>query len=128
MPLTRISLRAGRDAAWQRALVMGIDAALRETFAVPEDDRFMLIHEHAAETFVYGATYLDIPRSDDLVIIQITCNDTRSTAQKRALFRAIADRLARDPGLRPEDVLISLIEVKPENWSLGRGAMQYGPT
>jgi Tautomerase enzyme len=28
-------------------------------------------------------------------------------------------------GVRPEDVLINLIEVKKENWSFGNGVAQY---
>lgn len=125
MPLIRISLRAGKPTAYRTALTEGVYAALRETFGVPEDDRFVLVHEHEADTFAYGAGYLGIARSDDLVIVQITCNDTRDLAQKRALYRRIADNLARDPGLRPEDVLINLVEVKAENWSFGNGEAQY---
>lgn len=127
MPLTRISLRAGRSAAYHRALMEGIYAAMRETFAVPEDDRFMAIDAHGPDTFLYGATYLGIARSDDLVLIQITCNDTRDAAQKRAFYRAVVERLGRDQGLRPEDILINLVETKPENWSFGHGGMQYAP-
>ena len=129
MPLIRISLRAGKPAAYRAALAEGVYAALRETFGVPEDDRFVLIHEHGADGFAYGAGYLGIARSDDLVIVQITCNDTRGLAQKRALYARIADNLAGDPGLRPEDVFINLVEVKAENWSFGNGEAQYaGPT
>ncbi|AWN35314.1 tautomerase family protein [Methylobacterium radiodurans] len=125
MPLIRISLRAGKPAAYRAALGEGVYAALRETFGVPEDDRFVMIHEHEVENFAYGAGYLGIARSDDLVIVQITCNDTRSLAQKRALYRRIVDTLVGDPGLRAEDVLINLVEVKTENWSFGNGLAQY---
>ncbi|GJE62633.1 tautomerase family protein [Methylobacterium trifolii] len=125
MPMTRISLLQGKPPAYHAALMDGIYAAMRDTFDVPEDDRFMMVHAHAPDAFAYGAHYLGIARSDDLVIVQITCNDTRSTAQKRALYRAIVDNLARDPGLRPEDVFINLVEVKAENWSFGHGLAQY---
>jgi phenylpyruvate tautomerase PptA (4-oxalocrotonate tautomerase family) len=125
MPLTRISLRRGKPAAYRKAILDGVYLAMRETFNVPENDRFMLISEHDADDFSYGADYLGIRRSDDLVIIQITANDTRTVAQKQALFARIAERLARDPGLRPEDVFISLVEVAPENWSFGQGIAQY---
>lgn len=127
MPLTRISLRAGTTPAHRAALVAGVYDALRETFAVPEGDLFALVHEHGAPDFVYGPDYLGIHRSDSLVIVQITANATRGTAQKRALYAAIARNLERDPGLRPADVFITLIEVSPENWSFGDGLMQYGP-
>lgn len=125
MPLTRVSLRRGKPAAYRRAILEGLYEAMRETFDVPEDDRFMTISEHDADDFVYGDRYLGVARSDDLVLIQLTVNNTRSLAQKRALFRRIVERLGRDPGLRPEDVFISLVEVLPENWSLGHGRAQY---
>lgn len=125
MPLIRISLRVGKPAAYRAALSEGVYAALRASFDVPEDDRFVLIHEHAADAFAYGATYLGVARSDDLVIVQITCNDTRDRARKRALYRRIVDNLTGDPGLRPEDVFINLVEVKAENWSFGNGLAQY---
>lgn len=127
MPLTRISLRAGTTPAYRAALVAGVYAAMRETFAVPDGDLFALVHEHAEADFAYGPDYLGIHRSDALVIIQITANATRGTAQKRALYQAIARHLGRDPGLRAEDVFINLVEVSPENWSFGDGLMQYGP-
>ncbi len=125
MPLTRISLRRGKPAVYRKAILDGVYLAMRETFNVPEDDRFMLISEHDADDFSYGADYLGIRRSDDLVIIQLTVSDTRTLAQKQALFARIVERLTQDPGLRPEDVFINLVEVKPENWSFGNGVAQY---
>jgi len=99
--------------------------AMPETVDVSEDDLFMTVSEHEDDDFLYGATYLGIVRSDDLVIIQITAADTHTTHQKKALYWGIADRLAADPGLRSEDVFISLVEIKKENWSFGRGDAQY---
>jgi len=125
MPLTRISLRRGKPAAYRKAILDGVYLAMRETFNVPEDDRFMLISEHEADDFAFGADYLGIDRSDDLVIIQLTVSNTRSTAQKKALFARIAERLTKHPGLRPEDIFINLVEVAPENWSFGHGVAQY---
>lgn len=125
MPLTRISLKRGKTPAYRQALMDNVYRAMRETFNVPEDDLFMTVSEHDDGDFLYGATYLGIARSDDLVIIQITAADTRTTDQKKALYRRIAERLVEDPGLRPEDVFISLIEVKRENWSFGLGDAQY---
>ncbi len=125
MPLIRISLRKGKPSAYRKALADGVYRALRETFNVPEDDLFVAISEHEEDNFFYGATYLGIERSDDLVIIQITVSNTRSVDQKKALFKRIAENLGAEPGLRPEDVFINLIEVEKENWSFGHGIAQY---
>jgi 4-oxalocrotonate tautomerase len=125
MPLSRISLRRGKPPAYRQAILDSVYAAMRETFDVPEDDRFMLVTEHDAADFSYGAKYLGIARSDDLVIIQLTVSNTRTIAQKKALFKRIAERLASEPGLRPQDVFINLVEVAKENWSFGNGEAQY---
>lgn len=125
MPLTRIDLKRGKPTAYHRAITDNVYAAMRETFNVPEGDRFMTVTEHDDDGFAYGADYLGIARSSDLVLIQITCNDTRTVAQKQALYRRIAELLAESPGIRPQDVFINLVEVAKENWSFGNGAAQY---
>lgn len=125
MPLAHISLRAGKPEAYRQAIFDGIYRALRDTFDVPEDDQFMAITEHDPANFRYGASYLDVARSDDLVIIQITANNTRSVEQKKALYRRIAELLGQNPGVRSEDVFVSLVEVEKENWSIGHGLAQY---
>ena len=125
MPLIHISLRAGKPEAYRQAIFDGLYRAMHETFDVPEDNQFMTIREHHAADFRYGASYLGIVRSDDLVLIQITANNTRSAEQKKTLFRRIADLLGDSPGIRPEDVFVSLVEVAKENWSLGHGLAQY---
>lgn len=125
MPLIRVSLRRGKPAAHRRAILDGIYHAMRATFDVPEDDRFMVINEHDEADFSYSPTYLGIARSDDLVIIQLTVSNTRGVAKKQALYRQIVANLTADPGLRPEDIFINLVEVLPENWSFGHGLAQY---
>ena len=125
MPLSRISLRKGKSAVYKQAILDGIYLAMRETFDVPENDRFMVVSEHEAEDFNYDPGYLDIKRSDDLVIIQLTVSNTRPRAQKQALYRRIVEQLSDKPGLRPEDIFINLVEVLPENWSFGLGLAQY---
>ncbi|ALS67790.1 tautomerase family protein [Pandoraea apista] len=125
MPLVHISLRTGKPAAYRQAICDGIYQAMRDTFSVPEDDQFMTVSEHESSDFRYGASYLGVARSDNLVFIQITANASRSVEQKKALYQCIAQRLGQSPGLRPEDVFVNIVEVARENWSLGHGLAQY---
>ena len=125
MPLIRISLKKGTSQAHRGAIADGVYQALRESFNVPENDRFVTIHEHGDGDFIYDPTYLGIARSDQLVIIQLTVSNTRSREQKQALYKRIVEKLTDNPGLRPEDVFINLVEVLPENWSFGHGVAQY---
>jgi phenylpyruvate tautomerase PptA (4-oxalocrotonate tautomerase family) len=122
MPLVRISLKRGKSAAWRQAIADGVYQAMTATtFNVPENDRFIVTHQHDGDDFSYSPDYLDIPRSDDLVLIQLTVSNTRGVEQKQALYRGIVERLVKAPGVRPEDVFINLVEVLPENWSCGHG-------
>ena len=125
MPLLHISLRAGKPESYRQAIFDSLYRAMRETFNVPEDDQFMTITEHDAANFRYGASYLDIGRSDDLVFIQISAMNTRTAEQKKMLFRRIAELLGESPGIRSEDVFVNLVEGAKENWSLGHGLAQY---
>jgi len=125
MPLVRIALRRGKSAAYIAALRNGIYRAMRESFDVPEKDRFILVSQHEAEEFDYDADYLGIQRNDDLVIVQIACNNTRTTERKQAFYKRMAELLAEKPGLRPENLLINLLETGKENWSFGNGMAQY---
>ena len=125
MPLVRISLREGKPETYRRALADGIHRAMVDAINVPPLDRFQVITEHPAESLIYDPAYLGIVRSDDVVFVQITLNAGRSTEQKRALYARMAELLGVNPGLRPQDLLISLVEVSRENWSFGNGQAQY---
>jgi phenylpyruvate tautomerase PptA (4-oxalocrotonate tautomerase family) len=124
MPLVRIELRKGKDATYREEISRIVHEAL-VSVGVPKDDRFQLISEHEPPNLVFDPTYLGIRRTEDLVMIQITWNEGRTVEQKKALYKAIADGLGGRLGLRREDVFVSLVEVKKENWSFGNGIAQY---
>ena len=128
MPLVHISLRAGKPDAYRQALFNSVYRALQDALSVPDDDQFMTITEHEPANFRYGRSYLGIARSDDLVYIQVTVFNTRTAAQKQALFRRAVELLGDSPGLRPEDVFINVLEAAKENWSLGHGVAQFAST
>lgn len=124
MPLVRIDLRKGKNAAYRQHITRVVYDAMVGV-GVPANDRFEIVNEHDADNFQYDPDYLGIHRTDDLVIIQITWNEGRTVEQKKQLYKTIAEGLAKSPGIRKEDVLINLVEVKKENWSFGNGEAQY---
>ncbi|QDE40486.1 tautomerase family protein [Luteibacter pinisoli] len=124
MPLVRIDVRRGKDAAYRTALGQAVHDAL-VAIGAPKDDRFQVIAEYDSEGLVYDPGYLGIHRTDDIVFVQITFNDTRTQDQKRQLYKAIVENMGKSPGVKPGDVLINLVEVKKENWSFGNGEMPY---
>ena len=125
MPLVRISLREGKSEQYRRALGDGVHQAMVEAIDAPPQDRFQVITEHLANDLIYDPSYLGIERSDNIVIVQITLSAGRKPGQKRKLFQRMAKILAKNPGLPPQDLIISLVEVAWENWSFGNGEAQY---
>lgn len=124
MPVTRIAIRDGHSDDYKQALLDEIYEAMRETVAIKDGDRFMAITEHDEHAFAYGP-FLGIDRSDDLVQIQVFWAPGKTVEQKLAMYRRIVERLATRPGVRPEDVLISVNETAVENWSFGNGETQF---
>jgi len=127
MPVTRIAIREGKSPEYKQALLDEIYEAMRETVAIQEGDRFMAITEHDEHAFAYGA-FLDIDRTDDLVQIQIFWAPGKAVEAKLAMYQKIVERLGARPGVRPQDILISVVETAAENWSFGNGEAQFHKT
>ncbi len=127
MPLVRIDIPEGKPEAWIKALADGVHAALVGTGTVPEDDRFQVIGEHKQGRLIADPNYMNIARGPDFTLVQIFWSVGRSDDIKRGLYAAIARNLAADPGLRPEDVMVTLSETNRIDWSFGHGIAQYRP-
>ena len=125
MPLVRISLLAGKPESHKRKVSDAVHRALVETIAIPAQDRFHIITEHTKPDFIYDPQYLNISRTDDVVIIQITMSAGRTLEVRKSLYRRVADLLNQEAGVRKEDVFINLVETAKENWSFGNGEAQY---
>jgi 4-oxalocrotonate tautomerase len=125
MPLVRIDLPRGKSVEYRRTLGDVVYEAMLQTINVPANDRFQIITEHPPEELVIDRSYLGIERSADCVLIQVFLNEGRTTELKKAFYRAIAEGLHQRLGLRKQDVFVTLVEVKKENWSFGNGEAQY---
>jgi 4-oxalocrotonate tautomerase len=125
MPLVRITLRKGKSPEFLRDAANAVHEALVAQANVPADDRFQVIDEVAAENLIAHPSYAGVERSEGLIVIEITLNAGRTIEVKRALYADIAARLQNAVDVRPDDVLVNLIEVTKENWSFGRGLATY---
>ena len=123
MPVTRIAIGQGKTTAWKQAVLDEIHEAIKETVHIADGDRFMALTEHGGGELAYG-DFLGIDRTGDLVQIQIFWAPKPLDA-KLAMYRRIVERLGKNPGVRPGDVLISVVESPAENWSFGNGEAQF---
>ena len=124
MPIVRVELPAGKAADYRAAVGEAIQQAMHAALKVPLEERFHIFTEHAPDSLVIDPIYLGVKRSADAVVVQVTLNEGRDADVKKGFYRTLADRLRERVGLRPEDLVVNLVEVKRENWSFGNGEAQ----
>ena len=121
MPFVKIYYRRDKHAD-PKPIGDAVHEALVAQANVPRDDRFHVFLP--LDDIVADPTYGGVQRSDRLVIVEITLNAGRTVEIKESLYADIARRLDA-AGIRPDDVMVSLVEVTKENWSFGGGRATY---
>jgi len=126
MPLVTVTLRRPRDAAFKRALLDTVHAALVEA-GVPQADRFQRVLTLAPEDFIVDPRYPDIAsdRDQDFVLIEILWSVGRSAKVKRALLQNLVASLQRSPGIAPDNVMVVFKETAWENWAFAGGRLLH---
>lgn len=127
MPLVRIDLPEGKPAGYAVTVGDAVTEALHATMAVPRAEHFQVVTEHAPAGLSIDPGYLGIARSADALVVQVFLNSGRSAATKQRFYAALALGLNEAVGLRREDLVINLVEVRPEDWSFGEGEAQMIP-
>lgn len=125
MPLVRVDIAEGTPAEFRKTIGEIVYNAMTEVINVPKDDKFQVITEHPIEELNFAGNYLGMRHTGDIILIQVTLNQGRTVELKKAFYKRIAENLHRQLGVRPEDVIINLVEVPKENWSFGNGVAQY---
>ncbi len=123
MPLIQIYLVEGQSDDYLQALSDGIHEALLETWGIPVDDRFQMIHEKKLEHFMIDKKMWGVVRSDNVVLLHIT-SSPRSTQMKLDFYRRLPEILQQKIQLRPEDVFVSIVTNQREDWTFGLGKAQ----
>lgn len=128
MPLARINIAKTASADTVRAISNVIYDAMTALANVPVHDKFQIVTRHAEDELIYPQEgYLGVTYTPNIVFIQVTWNAGRSIDVKKAFYKAVAEGIAEKTGMRIDDVWINLIDVAREDWSFGRGEMQYAP-
>jgi phenylpyruvate tautomerase PptA (4-oxalocrotonate tautomerase family) len=112
VPHVKIEILKGRPPEQRRRLLQAVHDAVVQAFEIPDDDRIQRIVEHEPENF-------EIPAgsSAGYTLIEITAFPGRSADAKRALYRALVERLG-ELQIDPLDVSVVLHEPPLENWGL----------
>jgi phenylpyruvate tautomerase PptA (4-oxalocrotonate tautomerase family) len=121
MPFARIDLIKGKTSEYRAAVADIVYEGIVGVLKAPEGDRFIVVNEHESESLIYDRTFLDMDRSSDFILIQVTSTVGNAKDLKLAFYRQIADQLESKLRVRPDDVMINMVFVDREDWSFGRG-------
>lgn len=119
MPFVTISILKGKAPAYLKAVADGINAAVIETMGFPEDDRYQVIHQLDQECLQLQT------REGDCVMMHLVMRAGRSNKSKQAFYRKVVENLARNPGIAPANVLITITENHDIDWSFRDGVAQF---
>src|SRR5437773_12006197 len=121
MPFVKIYYRRDKHAD-PKPIGDAVHEALVAQANVPRDDRFHVFLP--LDDIVADPTYGGVQRSDRLVIVELTLHAGRTVEIKKNLYTDIARRLAA-AGIRPDDGMVSLLELSTATWSFGGGRATY---
>jgi hypothetical protein len=118
VPLIEVHLARTTFIDHREEISEALHAAQIEVLGIPADDRFQIYTPHEADELVFDDGYNDVDRQA-LVAIRVTAVHMYSTATKKLFYQSVVKHL--EPiGIRPQDVLISLVENGFDDWYAGR--------
>jgi phenylpyruvate tautomerase PptA (4-oxalocrotonate tautomerase family) len=124
MPLLRIDVIEGRSEAELKELLDAVHGAMLAAFKVPERDRYQIVNEHPAAEMRIEDTGLGIPRTERIVVVQVTTR-SRSRFEKQNFYELLCQELLRRCGVKASDVVVSITQNADEDWSFGCGRAQF---
>lgn len=125
MPFVRISLPKSFSQETKENISLAVHHALIREFNIPEDDYFHIIEELEPGQIKFPETYLGIAHTSAIVYIQIIAGQGRTVAQKRGLYREIANSVSNSSQITKNNIIIFLLENEGmQNWSFGNGEIQ----
>lgn len=115
MPLVRIAAQ-GKPKESAKKIGDVVARTIIEMLYVPGKPKMQVITEYSSAPLSYVSSEGETEHRD-LAVIEIALADGRTPELKNKFYKNLLERLKRELNLRPEDVLINLIEVKYENWA-----------
>jgi phenylpyruvate tautomerase PptA (4-oxalocrotonate tautomerase family) len=119
MPLVNISILSGKSPEYIKAVGDSINSAVIETMGFPMDDRYQIIHEVDSERLQLQG------RDGDRVMLHLVMRAGRSNESKQAFYKKVVENLATNPGVLPENVMITISENHDTDWSFSDGLSQF---
>ena len=119
MPLVTISILKGKSSEYIKAVGESINSAVIETMGFPNDDRYQIIHQLDPECLQLQS------REGDRVMLHLVMRAGRSNKAKQAFYKKAAENLAKNPGIDPANIFITITENHDIDWSFRDGTASF---
>jgi len=123
MPLINIHLIEGKDSAYLQRLGDTVHQTLIDTWNIPFDDRFHIIHEHKPSHFQIDKKMWGVNRTDDTILLHII-SSPRTTEMKLNFYKKLSENLKDTLKIKGDDIFINIVTSQVEDWSFANGEAQ----
>jgi malonate semialdehyde decarboxylase len=124
MPLLNFHLDESYDTESTQKLLNAAHQAMVEAFEVPFTDRYQTVSRHRTGELVLHDTGLGMSRTSQAVLLSVVSRP-RSVPSKVRFYELLSLYAQEQCGLRPEDLVVSLVENSDADWSFGKGRAQF---
>ena len=119
MPFVTITLLEGKDKKYIKAVTDGINSAVIETIGFPDDDRYQVVHQVSQDCLQYQ------DRTDDRIMMHLVMRSGRSNKLKQAFYKKVVENLSKNPGIKSENIFITITENQDIDFSFKNGIAQF---
>ena len=119
MPFVTITLLEGKGKEYIKAVTDGVNSAVIETMGFPDDDRYQVVHQVSEDCLQYQN------RTNDRVMMHLVMRAGRPNKLKQAFYKKVVQNLFKSPGIKPENVFITITENHDVDFSFRDGIAQF---
>ena len=119
MPFVTITLLEGKGKEYIKAVTDGINSAVIETMGFPDDDRYQVVHQVSQDCLQYQ------DRTGDRVMMHLVMRSGRSNKSKQIFYKKVVENLSKSPGIKPENIFITITENHDIDFSFRGGVAQF---
>jgi len=119
MPFVTITLLKDKDKDYIKAVSKGINEAVIETMDFPLDDLYQVVHEVSQDCLQYQ------DRTEDRVMMHLVMRSGRSNKSKQAFYKRAVEKLSKNPGIKPNNVFITITENHDVDFSFSDGIAKF---